>query len=171
MYCGSSIQIPTETIEYEPTADARLPETRWGMINYDSDFELVFLAGNRTIRMQLPQDYSLIIGRGNHTQAKQTTGITRNPFANTGSDLIEQADDQTFFVGLPQSSSQSGVSRQHLLIRNEGYFLTVVDLNSTNGSWLNGIQLLPNQKRLLRNGDLLQLGNLRLKVIFNGGYN
>ena len=165
--CGSTLPVATVSIEHEILND-RLPEVRWGTISFDSDFELILLAGNRSIRIQLPQDHSLIVGRGNHSHAKETTGLTRNPFSSSGSDLIQQADEQTFFVGLPQTTTQAGVSRQHILIRNEGYFLTVVDLNSTNGSWLNGVQLLPNQKRLLRNGDLLQVGNLRLKVIFNG---
>lgn len=165
--CGNTLPVATLEIEHEPL-DGSLPEVRWGTISFDSDFELILLAGNRSIRVQLPQDHGLIVGRGNHTSAKETTGLTRNPFTSTGAELIYKADDQTFFVGLPQTTTQAGVSRQHVLIRNEGYFLTVLDLGSTNGSWLNGVQLLPNQKRLLRNGDLMQLGNLRLKVIFNG---
>jgi pSer/pThr/pTyr-binding forkhead associated (FHA) protein len=62
-------------------------------------------------------------------------------------------------------AAQLGVSRRHIMITKEGNMLKVVDLDSTNGTYLNGMQLRPNQPRVLRTGDKLHLGQLILTVI------
>jgi len=36
--------------------------------------------------------------------------------------------------------------------------MTVRDLNSTNGTWLNGERLMPNESRVMRQGDHVRLG-------------
>lgn len=60
-----------------------------------------------------------------------------------------------------------GVSRKHAVIRRteDGYYL--VDLNSTNGTWLNGKMLVPNQSYRLHSGDQVRLGQLLLFVYFS----
>lgn len=62
-----------------------------------------------------------------------------------------------------------GVSRTHALLQydsnNEGIYIT--DLNSTNGTFVNGFKLPPNARTRLRDGDELQLGHLKLGVRFN----
>jgi hypothetical protein len=65
----------------------------------------------------------------------------------------------------PFGAVEHGVSRQHIMITKEGNMLKVVDLNSMNGTYLNGMQLRPNQPRVLRTGDKLHLGQLVLVVI------
>jgi hypothetical protein len=59
-----------------------------------------------------------------------------------------------------------GVSRRHVHIRREGALIYATDLGSANGTSLNGHRLLPNQKRILRNGDDLQLGHMVTRVQF-----
>jgi pSer/pThr/pTyr-binding forkhead associated (FHA) protein len=59
-----------------------------------------------------------------------------------------------------------GVSRKHIKIKRKNILVYVTDLGSTNGTLLNGRKLIPNADRLLRNGDELQLGRLKLKVKF-----
>ena len=57
-----------------------------------------------------------------------------------------------------------GVSRQHSAIMPEGERLSVLDLQSNNGTFLNGVRLKPNEPHRLVNHDQLILGKLRLDV-------
>lgn len=60
-----------------------------------------------------------------------------------------------------------GVSRRHAKVRStpDGYVIT--DLNSSNGTWLDGKILPPSQPIELPNGGTLQLGRLKLVAIYN----
>jgi hypothetical protein len=66
----------------------------------------------------------------------------------------------------PYGAADSGVSRLHVRIRRKGVLLYVVDLGSTNGTWLNGRKLIPDGERLLRHGDQLRLSRLKIRVRF-----
>lgn len=59
-----------------------------------------------------------------------------------------------------------GVSRRHLRIRRKGILIYVADLNSMNGTLLNGRKLIPEGERLIRSGDELRLGHLKMRVRF-----
>lgn len=56
------------------------------------------------------------------------------------------------------------VSRRHALIRRTEWGITVQDLGSTNGTWLNGDRLTPGEIYMLRNGDQLKLAEQLLFV-------
>ncbi len=59
-----------------------------------------------------------------------------------------------------------GVSRRHaLIVRREGS-LTLIDMGTPNGTFLNGQKLVPNQPRILRDGDDIRLGHLMVRVSF-----
>jgi hypothetical protein len=73
------------------------------------------------------------------------------------------------FIGINLSNYHAqvlGVSRQHatILIEDEG--CAVIDLNSTNGTWLNETRLVPHQPHPLQTGDLIRLGHLMIFVSF-----
>ncbi len=85
--------------------------------------------------------------------------------------LIGRADPQ---MGLqpdldlmPYGAVEQGVSRRHAKIQRVDDTLMLVDLESTNGTYLNGQRLLPNQPRMLRDGDEVRLGRLVLHVFFS----
>ncbi len=61
-----------------------------------------------------------------------------------------------------------GISRLHLSIRYDNQYqtLTVCDLGSANGSFLNGQRLHPHEVRVLRDQDELRLGHMMLMVAF-----
>jgi hypothetical protein len=62
-----------------------------------------------------------------------------------------------------------GVSRLHAFIKRvERGVLAVIDNASPNGTYLNGQRLVPQQPRILRNGDVIRLGHLSLNVVFEG---
>ena len=60
-----------------------------------------------------------------------------------------------------QVLDDSSVSRMHarFSVDHEGK-MTVRDLNSTNGTWLNGERLMPNESRVIRQGDHVRLGSM-----------
>jgi pSer/pThr/pTyr-binding forkhead associated (FHA) protein len=73
--------------------------------------------------------------------------------------LLPQAPD----INLePHGGGSAGVSRQHarLIRRSEGWFLE--DLQSTNGTYLNEVRLLPHRPVRIRSGDLVRLGQFTL---------
>lgn len=63
----------------------------------------------------------------------------------------------------------NGVSRVHAMLAPDANGLVVKDLKSTNGTFLNGRQLKPNQSYVLHSGDYIKFGNLKLQVYFEFG--
>ena len=59
-----------------------------------------------------------------------------------------------------------GVSRRHCRLARHGHRLIVTDLDSTNGTYVNGRRLAPSQPTVLADGDHLILGTLHLAVFF-----
>lgn len=68
----------------------------------------------------------------------------------------------------PYNAAGMGISRAHLVLRYEASrnILTVADLDSANGSYVNEVRMHPNEIRVLRHGDVLRLGKLTFEVIF-----
>lgn len=106
-------------------------------------------AANRDIYEMRPQDsdHEIIVGRT--TPGK---GSTIAPDI----DLTEHR------------AEQRGVSRLHLSIQydEKHHNVTVTDMHSANGSFINGQRLHPNEVRILRNGDELRMGKMVLMVSF-----
>ena len=66
----------------------------------------------------------------------------------------------------PFRAFEMGISRQHVRIQRVGRGYQITDLESTNGSWLNGERLLPDQPVPLPNAAQLRLGKMRFYVIY-----
>jgi pSer/pThr/pTyr-binding forkhead associated (FHA) protein len=64
----------------------------------------------------------------------------------------------------PYQAYQAGVSRQHAHIRIQGTKVTVTDLDSANGTRLNGKLLPPQSASEVKNADVLTLGTLKIKI-------
>jgi hypothetical protein len=58
-----------------------------------------------------------------------------------------------------------GVSRIHAEIRLQDDGIFLADLDSVNGTMVNGRKLEPQSPSRLRHGDILQLGRMRLQLI------
>jgi hypothetical protein len=58
-----------------------------------------------------------------------------------------------------------GVSRQHATIKMLHSQVVVIDLNSSNGTRVNGQKIIPHVEYPVREGDIVALGKLRLQVI------
>ena len=66
----------------------------------------------------------------------------------------------------PYDAAELGVSRRHGMIRRGEDTLTLVDLGSTNGTFLNGQRLIPHQPRVLRDGDEVRMGRFVFNIFF-----
>jgi hypothetical protein len=66
----------------------------------------------------------------------------------------------------PYGALEKGVSRVHAEIFRSEQTLVLIDRGSSNGTHLNGQRLIPDQPRVLRDGDEVRLGKLTLHVYF-----
>lgn len=67
----------------------------------------------------------------------------------------------------PYNAYESGVSRLHAVIRvRDDGRVTITDLDSSNGTRVNGIKLPPNRPQQLHHGDMVSLGKLAFQVLF-----
>jgi pSer/pThr/pTyr-binding forkhead associated (FHA) protein len=66
----------------------------------------------------------------------------------------------------PFGALEKGVSRLHAAIIRTEDTLTLIDMGSSNGTHLNGQRLIPDQPRILRDGDELRLGKLIAHIYF-----
>jgi FHA domain len=65
----------------------------------------------------------------------------------------------------PYGAFTSGVSRRHAMVRRKGNAFEIIDLDSTNGTWLNEKRMTPTKAYPLPSGTTIRMGQLRLQVI------
>lgn len=146
VYCGSLIDLAerTSTRSLGDTDDTEgIP--KWGSARFNSRTNLIVgIEGEaRTLLFDADEIHELIMGRTDPQTGEE-------PEIN-----LERYD------GL-----EKGVSRRHAAIILKDGSLNVVDMGSANGTFLNGQKLVPNQPRVLRDGDDIRLGRLVLRVTF-----
>ena len=111
----------------------------------DSTLVLMVKGAQETFKIR-PQDqtHEVIIGRG--------AGVTMHPDIDLSS----------------QRAAQLGVSRLHLTVHynDKHRTLSAADMDSANGTYINGQRLYPEEVRILRHGDELRLGKLTLVAYF-----
>lgn len=146
--CGTRLvhvaPLPTVSIgkdEIDNQAQATRPRVPEGPeLASGALFGLRVLSSNRIISL---------VGRDNFTLGRDVDGQAVIPDVDLGR---VDAYDQ-------------GVSRIHAEIRLEQDGLFVIDLDSVNGTLINGEPLQPQEPTKIHHGDLLQLGRLRLQLI------
>ncbi len=79
---------------------------------------------------------------------------------------INEEDEQAFVDLKPFGGYENGVSRRHALIRRTDHGYEILDLGSSNGTWMNKKRLVPDQPYLLENGAQVYLGRLQIFVIY-----
>jgi len=60
-----------------------------------------------------------------------------------------------------------GLSRRHAMLRYTESGYEVIDLASTNGTWLNNERLIPNKPYRFASGSQLRIGRMRLFVMYH----
>jgi predicted component of type VI protein secretion system len=83
----------------------------------------------------------------------------RDPVTGTAPDI-----DLTSYAGY-----RMGVSRRHAVIRLRNKALDILDLGSSNGTYVNGNKLSAHQPHIIRDGDEISLGKMVLRVFFQSG--
>jgi len=66
----------------------------------------------------------------------------------------------------PYGAREKGVSRRHAALYRTSHILSLVDLGSSNGTYLNGTRLLPHRPRLVRSDDEVAFGTMVFKIHF-----
>jgi predicted component of type VI protein secretion system len=97
------------------------------------------------------------------------SGTRSLKFPHNSRILVGRADDEEtandLMLELSHYGGESnGVSRIHAAIHDQDGMVFITDLNSTNGTRINGLLLVAGQPYRLREGDELQFGNLTLMI-------
>jgi pSer/pThr/pTyr-binding forkhead associated (FHA) protein len=80
--------------------------------------------------------------------------------AKTGDSIVDRFDLTKY------GAHERGVSRGHALLRYNNNQLTVTDMGSMNGTFVNGKRLPTNDTQLVRHNDEVALGRLSFRVQF-----
>ncbi|HMP01611.1 MAG TPA: FHA domain-containing protein [Gemmatales bacterium] len=83
-----------------------------------------------------------------------------------GENYIGRTDEKPVDIDLEDQEPPDRIwsSRQHACIVLQNGSMTIEDLNSSNGTFVNRTRVYPNQKRDLQIGDIIQIGTVQLKV-------
>jgi len=83
-----------------------------------------------------------------------------------GQNYIGRADEKPVDIDLDDQEPPDRVwsSRQHALIIFENGELSLEDLNSANGTFVNRTRVYPGQKRNLAPNDVVQVGTVQMKL-------
>ncbi len=89
----------------------------------------------------------------------------------TGQVILGRSDQKTPDVVpdidlAPFNAQSFGVSRQHARINVGTHPPTVIDLNSFNGTFINGQRLLPEQPHQLKSSDEIRLGKMVIRFFY-----
>ena len=58
-----------------------------------------------------------------------------------------------------------GTSRLHAVIKRNGERITIMDLGSSNGTYVNGKRLTANAEQVLHHGDVVTFGKLKIQIL------
>ncbi len=153
LFCSECGRFLLETPEKNTT---QLPFTEYGRLpsppplvqeNVEPSSEernLTFVIPSSRYRLKLTVGNEVLIGRGD-----QSSGII------PGVDLTEV------------QGADFGVSRQHAKLQNTKRGLVLIDLNSTNGTYLNNFRLSPHHLYQVSTGDEIQFGELLVHVFIS----
>lgn len=86
-----------------------------------------------------------------------------------GKNYLGRTDDKPVDIDLDDQESPDRIwcSRQHAVVNLEDGQITVEDLNSLNGSFVNRTRVYPGQVKELRENDVLQIGTVHMKLLIS----
>jgi hypothetical protein len=131
----------------EQISEASLPSihgTSWGNAE---------LRPQQTLMLQLIRPGgALVISRCAHTTIGRAVPCSSEPC------MIDLS---------PYAGREQGVSRLHAAIEIINTHVTITDLGSANGTFLNGQRLTAYTPRIVRDGDILRFGRLESYIFFS----
>ncbi|GAB4575213.1 MAG: FHA domain-containing protein [Anaerolineae bacterium] len=149
IFCESCNNL-LDTLQKTPRIDidSLLTAPAWGRARLsEAQYVVLRVLGTRTsFNLRIKEGEPLVLGRSE-----------------------DQILDPRFINLYACNATEKGVSRKHLQLGLQGQMLRVEDLDSTNGTFINGRRLKPHEPVLVRDGDEIQLGQLRIHVLFVSG--
>ncbi len=84
-----------------------------------------------------------------------------------GKNVVGRFADKPVDIDLmsQESVEQIWCSRQHATLTFEKGNVVLEDLNSLNGTWLNGMRVHAGQPRPVKPGDVVQIGTIQMKLV------
>jgi pSer/pThr/pTyr-binding forkhead associated (FHA) protein len=84
-----------------------------------------------------------------------------------GLNYIGRADEKPVDIDLEEQEPPDRIwcSRQHAVITFEGGMVSLEDLNSANGTYVNRVRVYPGQAKPLAVNDIVQIGNVQMKLV------
>jgi hypothetical protein len=165
---GDTARQPTKEPDDTAKQPTKEPGKRDTSLLSDAEAHPPMPAQERTARPQtgrLTAPWRLLMQIGGQNQT--TVGIeVKNQIVLGRSDPVAN-----FYPDLdltPYGGQEGGISRRHATIvqDDENKALYIEDLNSTNGTRINGFALEPKRRYRLRDGDELELGRIRITLRF-----
>lgn len=133
--------LPTRQLEYG--SDEFAAHSTWGTARFDEQSFIIMHIRDAADPVTLQPKRQTVLGRMDNSSPQQPD-----------------------FDLTPYGALEKGVSRIHAAICRNDDTLTVVDMGSANGTHLNGQRLVPDQPRVLRDGDEIRLGKLVAHIYF-----
>jgi hypothetical protein len=138
MECGG-ILVGHAAVEQSPRSTAGSPEADPRTTTTDAWATLYLADGDQTFRLTRRAEFTL--GRGDDSRTRKPD-IDLSPF----------------------EAYSSGVSRMHAVVRRKGVQVVLLDLDSANGTYLNGRRLGSREEASLEDGDIIALGALKMRI-------
>jgi hypothetical protein len=135
--CGAQLRITATVMLGVVSEDDPITVSSWDQANVEVG-SIAFLCAGNPQQLVVQVNEGVILGRGKFD------------------DPLPSLDLTPFRAGL------LGVSRQHAAIRPSGGGYSIMDMNSTNGTWVNATKLTPSNSVLLHNRDMIKLGDLTM---------
>lgn len=116
-----------------------------------------------------PNPEAVRLGQDSQPRLLVLRGLKRNleyPLYE-GLNFIGRADEKPVDIDLEEQEPPDRIwtSRQHACINFEAGQLLLEDLNSANGTYVNRMRVYPGQKHPLAVNDIIQIGNVQLRVL------
>lgn len=144
--CGNPLQdspsVATRTL-IQTGGVSSTPKPFWGTTRFRPDATVMLRIATGTSQLILEQKERVIVGRSD-----RQTGVFPD---------IDLA---------PFNAVEKGVSRMHACFLRTEDALTLLDMNSVNGTYLNGQRLIPQQPRVVQDGDEIRFGKLVARIYF-----
>jgi hypothetical protein len=137
----SKATLPTRELEFG--ADDFAARSTWGTARFDQQSFIILHIRDAADAITLQPQQQTVLGRLDNTSPQQPD-----------------------FDLTPYGALEKGVSRIHAAINRNEDTLTIIDMGSANGTHLNGQRLVPQQPRVLRDGDEIRLGKLVAHIYF-----
>ena len=123
----------------------------------------------------VPPDHSQFVSQLQYNSLLLVIAGKDQPLFLTKSNVItlgrEVRGESTAHVDFtPHNAFHLGVSRQHGVIEISRGRYFVRDLESTNGTWVNDLKLIPHEAYALNSGDLIRMGQLGFYIYFKTEY-